>query len=124
VVDLAVALPVDDSPSLTLCRPARGPREATALVAVLDGFDVTEVPGKSGRAASGSYSRGHLLLGGSVGQNDPLDDGGQLVRLLRLLHKLEVLGRDLRTAHAAVLVLGSPGHPVLTVRILLSWLLS
>ena len=92
MVDLAVALPVDDSPSLTLCRPARGPREATALVAVLDGFDVTEVPGKSGRAASGSYSRGHLLLGGSVGQNDPLDDGLELLDIVSRLHQGEVLG--------------------------------
>jgi hypothetical protein len=45
VVDLAIALPVDDPPDFTLRRPARRPGKTAPLVAMLDCFDVPEVPG-------------------------------------------------------------------------------
>ena len=61
VIDLAVALPIDDSPRLTMRGTTSCAGEPTALIPMLDGFDVAEIPGepvelRSSRAHEGTSS--------------------------------------------------------------------
>ena len=53
-----------------------------------------------------------LLLRGTVGQNDALDDGAELVGVVGLLHQRELVGRDAHAAQAVVVErVDAPRHP-------------
>jgi hypothetical protein len=46
MVDLAVALAIDDTPCLALSCAACGPRKSATSVPMLYGFNVAEIPGE------------------------------------------------------------------------------
>src|ERR1700683_3471163 len=72
VVDLTVALAVDDAPRLALRGATGGTREPTALVAVLDRLDVPEVTGEAVELGPGrAHCSTFLTMGPLVSRHDP-----------------------------------------------------
>ena len=81
---------------LALGRAAGGARQPASGVAVLDSLDVPEVTGEAIELRPGGAHDGLRSFVGTVGQNDALDDGPELVGVVGLLHQGELGGRDAR----------------------------